>query len=240
MRCSKAQSYLSRELDEQLPADVVGDLDRHLDGCAGCREYRADLALGQRLLAASEPELPENFEWKLQLRLNQALRESAGEHLFPWQEEERPARWAFLRSFGTSAAVGLAAVLAVAMVVGPAGVPVGDGPRDLAGSPVAEAAGTATGDDSRRSLYGRPDFGSSDRRVVSGGGGFFGAPQGSPLTNQGWSAGDADNASRAILYLQNEARRLRTENFHLQRELEKLQSRLDTIPAPALDLQETR
>ena len=51
MRCNKAQEYLSLEIDGLLPPDSLHELDRHLETCDDCLEYRADLQLGQRLLA---------------------------------------------------------------------------------------------------------------------------------------------------------------------------------------------
>ncbi len=71
MRCNKAQEYLGLDLDGVLPPDATVQLTSHLDGCSECREFREDLLMGQRVLKATEPELPENFDWKLQLRLNQ-------------------------------------------------------------------------------------------------------------------------------------------------------------------------
>ena len=68
MRCNKAREFVSQELDAILPPDATGRLRDHLDACADCREYREDLLVGQRLFAATEPTLSENFEWKLQLR----------------------------------------------------------------------------------------------------------------------------------------------------------------------------
>ncbi len=119
MRCRKARDYVSQEFDAVLPPDATGNLRDHLETCAGCREYREDLRLGQRLLAATEPHLPDNFEWKLQLKLNQALQQSAGEAKYPWQEDLPVDRWNWLRNFGAATAVGLAAVLALAMFLGP-------------------------------------------------------------------------------------------------------------------------
>ncbi len=236
MRCSKAQSYLSQALDEHLPADVTLDLDRHLDDCADCRVYREDLVLGQRLLAASEPELPENFEWKLQLRLNQALREAAGENLFPWTEDAAPDRWAFLRNFGAATAVGLAAVLALAMVLGPDG-----GTTQPAPSGWNEGAPLAAGgvlDGSRTELYTRSMFGGPGRTVATGGG-ALGFRQRSPLLDSGWSGGLLQDG-QTILRLRDENRRLRTMLFQKGRELETMQSHLDTVQSGSLDLEEAR
>ena len=104
MRCNKAREYLSLEIDGVQPPDSLQELQQHLDSCADCLEYREDLLLGQRLLAATEPELPENFEWKLRLKLNQTIREAAGRADYPWQEE-RVDRWRWFRNFGSAAAV---------------------------------------------------------------------------------------------------------------------------------------
>ena len=71
MRCQKIREYISQEMDELLPPAVTGELTSHLDSCADCREYREDLLLGRRAILATTPELSDNFEWKLQLKLNQ-------------------------------------------------------------------------------------------------------------------------------------------------------------------------
>ena len=126
MRCGKAQEFLSLELDGVLPPDSTVALQKHLDGCAECRQYREDLLLGQRLLAATEPAVSDNFEWRLQLKLNQTLQAAAGQSEYAWEEPRRNT-WAWLRNFGASASVGLAAVLTLAMLLGPNGGPRTDG-----------------------------------------------------------------------------------------------------------------
>ncbi|MFT5784404.1 MAG: putative anti-sigma-YlaC factor YlaD, partial [Candidatus Krumholzibacteriia bacterium] len=118
MRCNRSQEYVSQQLDGVLPPDMASKLRDHLDSCSECEEYRSDMLLGQRLLAATEPELPENFEWKLQLKLKQTLQQAAGEAQYPWTEKMAD-RWSWWRNFGAATAVGLAAVLALAMVIGP-------------------------------------------------------------------------------------------------------------------------
>lgn len=119
MRCTKAREFISLDLDGQLPPDRAAGLTCHLDACGECRGYREDLAAGRRLLAAGEPQLSENFEWRLQLRLNQTLARAAAQAIHPWQDG-RAERGAWWRNFGAASAVGLAAVLAVAMMAGPA------------------------------------------------------------------------------------------------------------------------
>ena len=138
MRCGKAREYVSQELDGALPPDATGKLRDHLDTCGDCREYRDDVLLSQRLLAATEPQLPDNFEWKLQLKLNQAIQQTAGETRYPWHEEVGD-RWAWLRNFGAATAVGLAAVLALAMFFGPVGTGNTNGPM---ASRLASSGGT--------------------------------------------------------------------------------------------------
>jgi len=121
MRCQQAEDYIGRELDAVLVPEAIGKLREHLDVCENCQQFRADLLVGQRLLAATEPQLPDNFEWKLQLKLSQVLNQVAAEQYYPWHTETHD-RWGWVRNFGAATAVGLAAVLALAMLVGPFGL----------------------------------------------------------------------------------------------------------------------
>ena len=116
MKCNKAQEWISLQMDGQLPAEHVPVLNEHLGGCAACRRYCDDLLAGRRLLVCTNPAPPDNFDWKLQLRLNHVLREAAREVSYPWP---RPlAGWRrWMSRAGLSAAVGLGAVLALSMVV---------------------------------------------------------------------------------------------------------------------------
>lgn len=243
MRCSKAREFLSRHLDDQLPPAQTGELDRHLDGCDDCRQYQADLRIGQRLLAATEPELPENFDWKLQLRLNQTLREAAGDAVFPWEETPTVDRWAFLRSFGGAAAAGMAAVLALAMFVGPQVAP--RGAALLAGGGAAPATMTAAGDwdasdrltiysnQSRRSLF---DRSSPGLQTVSGSGVEEAWRRGSTEAWRGRSRG----AEQTIQHLRLENRQLRAIVARYERHYAAQQTRLDTTEAGPLDLGDDR
>ena len=237
MRCSKAKEFLSRHLDDQLPPAQTGELDRHLDGCGDCRKYREDLRIGQRLLAATEPELPENFDWKLQLRLNQTLREAAGDAVFPWEETPTVDRWAFLRSFGGATAAGMAAVLALAMFIGPPVMP--RGAALLAGGGVAPTMESRSWESSDRlPLYSQQPRGSlfnrstSGLQTVSGGAGTGTWRLGSvePWVERGRVDG------QTIL-------RLRMENQQLRRAVHRLQimqTRLDTTEVEPLDLPNNR
>ena len=119
MFCTKARNWINLERDGQLPADKTVPLEKHLDSCAECRAYRDDLALASRLLAATAEQPADNFDWKLQLRLNQTLREAAGDGTTPWQTPRRNSlRW--LRGFAVSSAAGLAASIAFILLVMPA------------------------------------------------------------------------------------------------------------------------
>ncbi len=131
MRCGKVRDWLSLALDGQLPPDRTLSLEEHLQRCSACRGYREDLEQGRRLLRATEPQLPAGFEWRLQLKLNQILQEAAQEAVLPWHEAAwRPGRWFAVA--GGAAAVGLAAVLALALVIPPASDPYGTGGAGLA------------------------------------------------------------------------------------------------------------
>lgn len=261
MRCSRARDYLSRDLDGMLPPDATVGLREHVDGCADCQAFREDLVFGRRLLAATEPSLPDNFDWKLQLRLNQALQQRAGETAYPWFEEPRARRGTWLPAFGAATSLGLAAVLAFAVFLGPreqlpvvaAGVPALSPPaaETAPAASVAEAA-IATAylgniderpADAAASLAGR-----SDRRPL------FGAPQGGGLYNtggarglsvgagagasrvfdRGWS-GDRFEDARTIRQLRAYNAQLQQTLHRQQLELQRLKAQLDTTGARGLD-----
>ncbi len=238
MRCSKAQEYLSLELDGMLPPGATAKLSEHLDACGDCREYREDLQLSQRFLAATEPELPDNFDWKLQLRLNQSLKEAAGEAAYPW-EEKRQDRGSWFRNFGTAAAFGAAAVLALAVFLGPgmrSGTPEtaipGQGPVLFQDNPVA-----SLGND-RLPL---------DPALNFGGSGFARTVSGAPLQRtsggrnlmlkQGWTGRDLRDW-HTISNLRRENMRLNQLLRDVQHDNQLLRAKLDTSTAGTLDLGE--
>ncbi len=226
MRCNKARDYVSQDLDQVLPPDAAGKLRDHLDACDSCRGYRDDLRLGQRVLAATEPVLPDNFAWKLNLKLNQALQQTAGEVHYPWQEETTIDRWAWARNFGTAAAVGLAAVLALAMFLDPAGPGI-DRQLQLneTGSSVV-ASSTAD----RRPLFQPSNAGlyqTGTQRPVSSSNQYL---------ERGWSGrGTVD--SRTIRRLSVENQRLSIRLLQYQQENKLLKAQLDTSGTKGLDLQ---
>ncbi len=241
MRCSKARGYLSRHLDDSLPPVETGELDRHLDDCGDCRVYREDLRIGQRLLAATEPELPENFDWKLQLQLNRTLRKAAGEAVLPWHEDRPADRWSFLRSFGTATAAGLAAVLSVAMFLGPQLMP--HGVALLAGGSqptIAESVVQGWDADDRLPLYSRGAGASlfsrgSGMQTVSGRGGAISWQRREPVS--AWSSRSQFDV-QTIQRLRYENRRLQSALIQYNRRIQTLQTRLDTTDTGALDLRD--
>lgn len=228
MRCSKAREHVSQEIDAVLPPDATGKLRDHLESCAECREYREDLRLGQKLLAATEPRLPDNFEWKLQLKLNQALQQTAGEARYPWQEDVAVDRWNWLRNFGAATAVGLAAVLALAMFLGPV-----EQPNDI--TPLA--ANTSD----RRPLFQPGNGGLSrpgTRQMVSTAGQI--APRrATAYLDRGWSGANTEDL-KTIGRLRAENQRLANMLLQYQQANEMLRTQLDTSGTHALDLQHER
>lgn len=256
MRCSRARDYLSRDLDGMLPPDATVGLREHVDGCVDCQAFREDLVIGRRLLAATEPSLPDNFDWKLQLRLNQALQQRAGETSYPWYEEPRVRRGAWLPAFGAATSLGLAAVLAFAVFLGPreplpvvtAGVPA-LAPAAAVTAPAATIAASDFGNlDERPADAAATLAGRSDRRPL------FGAPQGGGLYSsggaRGLSVGTGAGTSRAFdrgwsgdrFEDARTIRQLRAYNAQLQQtlhrqqlELQRLKAQLDTTGARGLD-----
>lgn len=119
MFCRRARSWISLALDGLLPPDRTVALTEHLERCAACREYREELRLGHRLLAATRPQPADNFSWRLQLKLNQTLREGARAATLPWRQTERLGmRW--WGAAGFAAAAGLAVILGAERFIPPA------------------------------------------------------------------------------------------------------------------------
>ena len=249
MRCSKARDYLSRDMDGLLPPDATAGLRDHVDKCRECQSFREDLALGRRLMAASEPQLPDNFDWKLQLRLNQALQQRAGETAYPWQEESASRRNAWLPAFGAATSIGLAAVLAFAVFLGPertsapmvAAAPGRSTPAVVSASALPAADNTATdavavaGRADRRSLFGAPRgsslYGSGIQRSVSTG---SRAIQTGTAIDRGWS-GDRIEDLRKIQQLRVQNEQLASQLLRTQLELRRLKAQLDTTGGRSLD-----
>jgi hypothetical protein len=114
MRCKQVQEWIGLESDGQLAPDKVPRLEMHLEACLGCRTYRSDLRLGRRLLCATDAAPTEGFEWRMQLRLNNALKEAAREAVAPWPTVvPNWRRW--FGTFVVSASLGISAVLACAI-----------------------------------------------------------------------------------------------------------------------------
>jgi hypothetical protein len=232
MNCRKFQEWISLEIDDQLPPENVRSLQDHLQACDECREFREDLNVGLRMLHATDPELPENFDWKLQLKLSQTLRETARDAAYPWHEEERGwRRW--LTRAGLSAAMGLAAVLAVAMLA-PGQMPIGQGDRGGAAAlvdrplrlPVQTAASeTPFADASRRPLESVAPFWSARglQRSVSSGGAQLSWPD----------FGEHDLLR--IRQLEQDMQVMRRRMVMKDLEIDKLQARLDSLTGGTVD-----
>ncbi len=225
MRCNKAQENLSLQLDGALPPDLMGSLSAHLDICADCREYRDDLLMGSRLLQATEPELPDNFDWKLQLRLNQTLKEAAGEVAYPW-EDQPVDRWRWLRNFGSAAAVGMAAVLALAIF---------SGPTEHSPIPVAHEQAAPTLGSDRLPLAQKFNFGNGLGRPVSDIPAFNGDSRNILQINQGWSGRNVSDL-RTIQSLRDENRQLNRVLYQTRRQNDWMRAQLDTNQGNPLDL----
>lgn len=240
MRCQKVKEYISQEMDELLPPDVTGDLTSHLDSCSGCRDYREDLLLGRRAIAATTPELSDNFEWKLQLKLNQTLQQTVGQSAFPWEESD-PDKYRWFRNFGAAAAVGMAAVLALAMFLGPFGGPGDEGTKEFNdNSPgMAQTINSGPGGSDRLPLIGgrspnRGLYSSGIQRSVSAGG--FSRSRGT-IFDRGWSGHNFDDL-RTIDGLRIQNNQLRHRLSLQQREIQGMRALLDTTDTNALNLEQ--
>ena len=226
MRCNKAQEYLSLEMDGLLPPVATGDLLKHLDGCADCREYRQDLELSRRVLGATQPSLPDNFDWKLQLKLNQTLKETAGAAAYPWIEPGVD-RSAWLRNFGTAASLGLAAVLAFALFLGPVS-------REAAPTISPGTTWQALGND-RLPLGGNLAGGSRFGRQVRAGSPFQQPVSGGAVLDRGWSGSNYEDL-QLIRRLRSENQNLSARLAQTQLQLQLMRAQLDSTRKNALDL----
>lgn len=235
MRCNKAREFLSLELDGIVPPDSTVELAQHLDACAECAEYRTDLILGQRLLAATEPELPENFDWKLQLRLSQTLREAAGEVAFPWEEKSRDT-WSWLRNFGAATAVGMAAILSFAVFMGPTGTATGPLVESGGGPRSSQVADETSDRLPLARLSGWNGFGAGNTRQTPVAGMSMAPTSSSRLSlDNNWSGGNLEDL-QTITRLRMENRQLSSALLQAQRQLRQVKAQLDTTAHDDLDL----
>jgi hypothetical protein len=253
MLCRRAHDWISLSLDGMLPPDRTVALLAHLERCAGCRAWREEVQLGQRLLAATAPRLSDNFEWRLQLKLNQTLQEAARAATSPFAAPEPGwRRWfqgAALASVGGVAVVVafslfllpprrpaptlLALPSAPASVVTPA-----DGDSRVSAVTVGSETGTVTataGDATRTSL--RP--GMRTLSPVAGGIGRevdlrFPATSGGLFGREGWSGGNVDDL-RTIMHLREQNRRLRDALTQAQRDAGLLRAQMESPRTAAGD-----
>ncbi len=243
MTCNRMREWISLECDGHLEPERVPRLLAHLEACEECRTYRSDLQLGQRLLRATQAEPAEGFAWRLQLRLNNALKDAAREAAAPWPVPSYSwRRW--LGPFAVASSVGLAAVLAVALFTMPAtGVrgPIATGEQvavdGLARVPLAGQGATEFFDRSRRPLTPA----ASTSRVF----GAYGNPyqqtvsleRGGGLSANGWNGLPSGDLVR-LQRLQQENDILRHRATQAELRSQRLQARLDSLSFRPLDNQQ--
>jgi hypothetical protein len=121
MRCRQAESLISLVLDDAAGEYQRQQLAEHLSRCEHCRAHEEILRKGRRGLQQSLVDPPENFEWKLALKIQKALRDGAR------SRDERSSG----RAFWTPALVSALVVAAVVVGVGLLSL---DDPRSLPSS----------------------------------------------------------------------------------------------------------
>lgn len=246
MLCRRARDWISLSLDGMLPPDRTVALLAHLERCAGCRAWREEVQVGQRLLAATAPRLSENFEWRLQLKLNQTLQEAARAATSPFAVPEQGwRRWfqgAALASVGGVAVVVVLSLLflpahrpapeylALPAAPSSAVLPAGGDARIAAGvaGPETGTVTSTAGDPTRTSL--RP--GARALSPVAGGVGRevdlrFPATPGGLFGREGWSGGNVDDL-RTIIHLREQNRRLRDALTQAQRDAGLLRAQMES------------
>jgi hypothetical protein len=235
MKCNKAKEWLSLEMDGRLAPQYVPPLQQHLSGCDACRAYRDDLQISRRLVQATGPTLSDSFDWKLQLRLNRALREAARDASAPWPQPAVGWRHWLLRA-GFSATLGLSAVLVVALL-SPAGLaPLTAGERAIAQPapsprlPVQVAAPTEPFFDTTR----RPLDASFEITRQRGGLGLQQRAVTGGLSGSYWSGTNERDLLR-IRQLEQDLEAMRRRLLVRDRQVKLLEAKLDSLAAPAVD-----
>ncbi len=226
MNCNHAKRDILLSLDGCLPPNRALDLENHLNECADCAEESAEQFKLQQILNIPGRELPDNFEWKLNLQLNRALYNREGHE---WIEEPQHRRWykLFIPYFVTSFSVAaLVAFVLVSDVFQQNDVPVfnSNNGQNLAGvTPVSSTAG-----DTDRLTLGTPtksSFFSNNNRVGS-------TTVSSPIADYKWKqkswSGKELEDLRTITSLRNQNKILSAALKHAQLENEHLKELLQT------------
>ena len=253
MLCRRARDWISLSLDGMLPPDRTVALLAHLERCAGCRAWREEVQLGQRLLAATAPRLSENFEWRLQLKLNQTLQEAARAATSPFAAPE-PGWRRWFQGAALASVGGVAVVVALSLFLLPPRRPAptflalpsvpssvvtpADGDSRVIAATAGAGTGTVTataGDATRTSL--RP--GRRALSPVAGGIGRevdlrFPATPGGLFGREGWSGGNVDDL-RTIIHLREQNRRLRDALTQAQRDAGLLRAQMESRQTAAGD-----
>lgn len=230
MLCTTARRLISQQMDGMLPAEKTPAFEEHLGRCAACREYRAELGLGRRLLQATAAEPTDAFEWKLQLRLNRTLQEAAAARTVPWEDAPRgAARW--WRGFAASSLAGVAVTALVAVLIWPEGprTPTTSSRPPATLAAVAEPAATPT--PSTRlvtDLSDRLPLSGNRVRGASLNGGFLGRPVSQGLLSERLQPVSLSSGKLAGL---DEIAALRAENNRLRAGLIGLRDENKTLKA---------
>lgn len=98
MRCQHANQLISLALDEPLSEYDRQALASHLQQCPACTRHEQILARGREILQSAVVDPPDNFEWKVQLGIQKALRAGA-------REDFQPRTGRFWLPLGVSATV---------------------------------------------------------------------------------------------------------------------------------------
>lgn len=131
--CRRARAWISRALDDDLDEASRLRLEQHVGTCPECERHREVLQQGRMLLRSSEAEPSENFEWKVQLGIQRALRERAAA-----AEDPSPSSRGFWRPAVASAAAVALLVVGAGQVV----LPGGSGGDGAVSSPGTATLGT--------------------------------------------------------------------------------------------------
>lgn len=139
--CRRARTWISRSMDDDLDEASRLRLNEHIGSCAECRRHQEILLQGRAVLRGAEAEPSDNFEWKVQLGIQKALRERAS------AAEVDARRVGFWRPAVASAAAVALLVIGAGQVLLPGDEASSEQPDTTVGAArVVEAAPVATPD----------------------------------------------------------------------------------------------
>jgi hypothetical protein len=224
MNCYSAKKDILLSIDGCLPPDRAINLEDHLNTCAECAEESSEQHKLQQIVNISGRELPDNFEWKLNLQLNRAI---YNRDAYQWIEQSNKKQWykIFIPYFASGITVAvLMAVLLIPGLFNNNGLPSYDN-RGGVNMPSLATVSNSAGNNDRRTLMPQPGSSLFSRNQNIGN-----TVSSKPITDYKWErkswSGKELEDLRTISTLRNQNRLLNAALKHAQLENDQLKELL--------------